>query len=151
MDRLNRTRALLGIALVASWALAVVGPPLALARWREGRLAALAAPGVQADWDDFRAAMRRESGRDGPVQRKVPKSQEPPELVWLRDYFGLAVVAWVILAGVLGGFLVFVVVGAAGSRRLLPENQAAGDRNDQEQDQRDTENADERKHGQAPS
>ena len=151
MDRLNRTRALLGIALVASWALAVVGPPLALARWREGRLAALAAPGVQADWDDFRAAMRRESGRDGPVQRKVPKSQEPPELVWLRDYFGLAVVAWVILAGVLGGFLVFVVVGAAGSRRLLPENQSAGDRNDQEQDQRDTENADERKHGQAPS
>ena len=152
MDRLNRTRSVLGIAMVAAWALALVGPPLALARWREGRLAALAKPGVQADWDEFRAAMRRESGRDGPVQRKVPKSQEPPELVWLRDYFGLAVVAWMILAGVLGGFLVFVALGAAGGRRrLLSEDQPAGDRNDQEQDQRDAENTDERKHGQAPS
>lgn len=151
MDRSNQTRSLVGIALVASWALAVVGPPLALARWREGRLAELTAPGVQADWDDFRAAMRRESGREGPVQRKVPKSPEPPELVWLRDYFSLAVVAWVMLAGVLGGFLVFVAVGAAGDRRrLLAEDQPAGDCNDQKQDNRDTENADERKHGQAP-
>lgn len=151
MDRSNRTRSLLGIALVASWGLAVVGPPLALARWREGRLAVLTAPGVQADWDAFRAAMRRESGREGPVQRKVPKSPEPPELVWLRDYFSLAVAAWVILAGVLGGFLVFVAVGAAGGRRLLPENQSPGDRNDEKQNQRDAENADERKHGQVSS
>lgn len=152
MDRPSSTRSLMGIALVAAWALALVGPPLALSGWREGRLAALTAPGVQADWDEFRSAMRRESGRDGPVQRKVPKSPEPPELVWLRDYFGLAVVAWIILAGVLGGFLVFVAVGTAGNHRhSLPENQPAGDRNDQKQDQRDAENADERKHDQAPS
>ena len=28
-----------------------------------------------------------------------------PELVWLRDYLGLAIAAWVTLIGVLGGFL----------------------------------------------
>ncbi len=151
MDRPKPTRSLVGIALVASWALAVVGPPLALARWREGRLTALTAPGVQAGWDDFREAMRRESGREGPVQRKVPKSLEPPELVWLRDYFSLAVVAWIVLAGVLGGFLVFVAFGATVGRRLLAEDQPAGDRDYQKQDQGNTENADERKHGQSPS
>lgn len=110
----NRRRILtpFGLLLLGLWGLALVGPPVALARWRTGRLAELTAPGVQADWDTFRDDMRKESGRTGPVQRKVPRSAEPPELVWLRDYFPLAVTAWVILAGVLGGFLVFVAAGA---------------------------------------
>ncbi len=64
---------------------AVILPPLGLARWRTARLAELAAPAVQADWDAFRDAMREQSDRSGPVQRKVPKSAEPPDLVWLRD------------------------------------------------------------------
>jgi hypothetical protein len=45
------------------------------------------------------------------VQHKVPRSAEPPELVWLRDYPALAVIAWVTFAGVLGGFLALVVAG----------------------------------------
>jgi hypothetical protein len=44
---------------------------------------------------------------------------EPPELVWLRDYFWLAVAAWVVLGGVLGGFLALVVLGVAGGRTVL--------------------------------
>lgn len=97
-------RRLMGAFLVA-WSAALVGPPLALVRWRESRLATLADPAAQADWDVFREDMRRQSGRDGPVQRKVPRSTEPPERVWLRDYVGLAITAWVTLVGVLGGFL----------------------------------------------
>jgi hypothetical protein len=103
------------LIVAAVWMAALVGPPLALARWRAARLVVLSQPAVQAEWDAFRDAMRRESGRDGPVQRKVPKSAEPPELVWLRDYFPLAVVAWVVLVGVLGGCLAAFVLGAAGT------------------------------------
>jgi hypothetical protein len=66
---------------------------------------------VQADWEGFREDMRAQSGRSGPVQHKVPRSAEPPELVWLRDYPALAVIAWVTFAGVLGGFLALVVAG----------------------------------------
>ena len=129
MAQLSRSRSLLGLTLLALWGLALVGPPLALARWRETRLAELTAPGVQAQWDAFRADMRRASYRSGPVQRKVPKSLEPPELVWLRDFFLLAVVAWLVLAGVLGGFLVFVAVGATKpSPRLLAEDEPTGGR-----------------------
>jgi hypothetical protein len=129
MAQLSRSRSLLGLTLLALWGLALVGPPLALARWRETRLAELTAPGVQAQWDAFRADMRRASDRSGPVQRKVPKSLEPPELVWLRDFFLLAVVAWLVLAGVLGGFLVFVAVGATKpSPRLLAEDEPTGGR-----------------------
>jgi hypothetical protein len=99
---------------------AVILPPLGLARWRTARLAELAAPAVQADWDTFRDAMREQSDRSGPVQRKVPKSAEPPELVWLRDYFWLAVAAWVVLGGTLGGFFALVILGVAGQGPAKP-------------------------------
>jgi hypothetical protein len=108
----GRSRRFVGL-VVALWLAAVVLPPLGLAGWRTARLAELKGPGVQADWDTFRDAMREQSGRTGPVQRKVPKSAEPPELVWLRDYFWLAVAAWVILGGTLGGFFALVVLGVA--------------------------------------
>lgn len=108
----------LTIALAVSWAAALALPPLLLARWRSERLVQLAEPAVQAEWTAFREAMKKQTDRSGPVQRKVPKSVEPPELVWLRDYFWLAVAAWVVLGGVLGAFLALIVLGVArGARR----------------------------------
>jgi len=136
-------------AVLAAWLAVVVGPPTALLAWRERRLAAVASPAAQADWDAFRADMRRQSGRDGPVsgpvQRKVPRSAEPPELVWLRDHATLAVIAWVTLVGVLGGFLALLVLGVA--RGSTTQDQPAGQRHDEEQHQRDAQHTRERKHG----
>jgi hypothetical protein len=103
----------LTILLLLAWLAGLAAPPLLLARWRSTRLAELADPAVQANWTAFRDAMRTQTDRSGPVQRKVPKSAEPPELVWLRDYFWLAVAAWVVLGGVLGGFLALFVLGVA--------------------------------------
>jgi len=97
--------------VLALWCGLLIGPPVAFLRWRHVRLPQLANPTTQADWDGFREAMRRESGREGPVQRKVPKSAEPPELVWLRDYAALAVTAWIAFVGILGGFLGLLVLG----------------------------------------
>ena len=99
------------LGVIAAWLAVLAVPPWLLGQWRAGRLAELSNPAVQAEWDTFREAMRQESDRSGPVQRKVPKSPEPPELVWLRDYFALAVATWVILVGVLGGFLALLVLG----------------------------------------
>jgi len=103
----------LPLALVIAWAAALGLPPVLLARWRSERLVQLPDPSVQAEWTEFREAMKKQADRSGPVQRKVPKSEEPPELVWLRDYFWLAVAAWVVLGGVLGAFLALVVLGVA--------------------------------------
>lgn len=111
------------VTAVAIWLAVVIGPPLALLEWRERRLPAVSGDASQADWDEFRDDMRRQSGREGPVQHKVPKSSEPPELVWLRDHVALAVIAWMTLAGVLGGFLAVVFVGAVrqGIARTRPQ------------------------------
>jgi hypothetical protein len=114
------------VVVVAAWLAAVMLPPVGLSIWRNQRLAELSKPGVQAQWDSFREAMRKESGTDGPVQRKVPKSAEPPELVWLRDFFLLAVVAWVALVGVLGGFVAMLVLGVSGSPKPAATSRASG-------------------------
>lgn len=116
----ERRSRLVAAVVVAVWLASLALPPAILAVWRTSRLAELSRPKVQAEWDTFRAAMREQSGREGPVQRKVPKSPEPPELVWLRDYFGLAVTAWVALVGVLGGFIGLLVLGVAEAGRRGP-------------------------------
>lgn len=137
--------AVLGLAVLAA---VLAGPPWAFLRYRERRLAELSTPAVQADWDAFRERMRRESGRDGPVQRKVPRSAEPPERVWLRDYWRLAITAWVVFVGLLATFLAVLVRGAAGS---AAQNGPRRDRHHQKDDQRDAEDADEGEHARNPA
>ena len=137
------------VAVIAAvWCGLLIGPPVAFLRWREGRLAELTAPQIQADWDGFRAAMQRESGRTGPVQRKVPKSAEPPELVWLRDYPALAVTAWVTFVGILGGFIALLTLGMLreAAARSAAENQPRREGDDEKQHQRDAEHTEQRRH-----
>ena len=134
------------LVVFVAWLGLVCGPPVALMRWRDARLAAVSAPEAQADWDAFRADMRRQSDRSGPVQRKVPKSAEPPELVWLRDHVGLAIVAWVALGGSLGGVLAALVLGVARSGSAA-ENRAGRAGDDEKQHDRDAQHAQERRHG----
>jgi len=143
MSPRHSTRAtILTILLVAGWIAGLVVPPVFLLRARSAWLEKLEAPEAQAQWDEFREAMKRQSGREGPVQRKVPKSVEPPLKVWLRDYVWLAIAAWVILGGVLGFVAVMLGRGA-----LLAQDEPARGGDDEKQDQGDAENAQKRKHG----
>ena len=71
---------------------------------RRSVLDTLATPQAQAEWDHWRAAAK-DLNEHGPVQRRVPKSVEPPALVLMRDYFGT-----VLAAGGLFGTLLFAAV-----------------------------------------
>jgi hypothetical protein len=125
--------------LVAGWLAVIAIPPVVLLQLRAGWLEALESPAVQADWDAFRRDMRAQSGRDapvtGPVQRKVPKSEEPPLKVWLREYVGLAVAAWVLFGSVLFGFFAALIAG------LFAQNQPRGGCDSQKDQKRDGEDA----------
>lgn len=134
--------------VLAAWLGAMLVPPVLLVRGRETWLKHWDRPETQSQWDAFRRDMRRQSGRDGPVQRKVPKSVEPPARVWLRDYFPLAVAAWVLFVGVLGGFFTLLATGvlrgpagraqpAVHGTPSLAENQAGRHHDDDEQHERD--------------
>ncbi|NDC62459.1 MAG: hypothetical protein EBZ59_00365 [Planctomycetia bacterium] len=103
-------------ALLLAWVVAVVGPPALLLRARDGWLQQLEGPEAQRQWELFRGDMKRQSGREGPVQHKIPKTVEPPLRVWLRDHVTLAIVAWVLFSGVLGGVFCLLVHGVARGR-----------------------------------
>lgn len=103
-----------GVILLAAWIVFVALPPLGLTMVRERLLAWQSSPAVQAEWDRFREAMRQESDGTGPVKRRVPKSAEPPLKVWLRDYFELAISAWVVF-----GSVVFLVTGVLARGALV--------------------------------
>ena len=106
--------AALMIPFVVAWTALVVLPPVAFLRWRAERLTSLDDPLVQQEWDRFRSDMRRQSGGTGPVQRKVPRSAEPPEKIWLRDFPGVVVAAWIIFVGGLGTVVGGLLRGAVG-------------------------------------
>ena len=148
MERLP-VRRVPAVALAAAavlWLVILVGPPLFLLGQRTAWLAALERPEAQARWDEFRDAMRGQTGREGPVQRKVPRSDEPPLRVWLRDYVWLAIAAWGVLGGTLGLFTGMLALGALGSDSAAEDEPRRG-RDHEEQDDRDAENAEQRRHG----
>ena len=99
-------------AFTAAWLALVAVPPVMFMGWRDARLDELSSPPAQADWDRFRADMQGQSGDKGPVRRKVPRSAEPPERIWLRDYPLVVVSAWVIFVGLLGAVIGFMLRGA---------------------------------------
>lgn len=103
------------VPLIAVWLAFVSLPPLGLLAARDRLLAWQSSPASQAEWDTFRQAMQAESNGRGPVKRKVPKSLEPPLKVWLRDYFSLAIAAWILFGSVLFFVAGFLILGAAAS------------------------------------
>ena len=122
----------LPVCLFVGWVLLMVLPPFALWMLRSSWLDDLDSPNVQAEWNEFRDDMKKQSDRSGPVQHKIPKSSEPPLRVWLRDYFWLAVAAWGVLGSALYGFFSIAVVGvtrAAGLPSAFPlsENKVGND------------------------
>ncbi|MFO0905360.1 MAG: hypothetical protein U0939_20295 [Pirellulales bacterium] len=99
-------RAVIGVAGLAVVIIAVVAGML----WaRRAAIATYGTPAAQAEWEDWRreAAAQAESG--GPVQRKVPRSEEPPALMLMRDHFvpclGAALTA---ACGVYGTFILLL-------------------------------------------
>ena len=67
MERIRNRRVSVGTlaALVAVWSLILAAPPVILLSQRDAWLAALEQPEAQADWDEFRNAMREQTGRNG--------------------------------------------------------------------------------------
>jgi len=152
MDRVPARRAspIAFVVAGAAWLALLVGPPAYLLWHRTEWLASLEQPKAQARWDEFREAMRGQTGRAGPVQRKVPKSAEPPLRVWLRDYAWLAIAAWVVLGGTLGLFTGLFALGATaagGGPASAAENQPCRGGDHEKQHDRDAENAEQRRHG----
>ena len=72
---------------VAGYALLLAAAAWSVIAARRWALAELSTPASTAEWETWRDDVRAQQGRPMPIQRRVPKSAEPPALVLARDYF----------------------------------------------------------------
>ena len=78
-------------------------------------MAVYGTPQAQTEWDAWREDAKKLAQRPYPVKRRVPKSEEPPALVLMRDYFGVCLSVAVVLSSVLFGTFMLMVRGAMGN------------------------------------
>jgi hypothetical protein len=66
---------------------------------------------ARAEREEYLESMRRDQAAGGPVQRRIPHTNEPPELVMLRDRFWVVVAAVCVFTSLFYGFAMYVVRG----------------------------------------
>ncbi len=86
----------------------IVGGLFAL---RANVLSEMSTPAAEAEWNRWRAEAAKEDGTTGPVQRTVPKSNEPPLLILMRDYFAASLVGLLLPLSALYWFIAWLVRG----------------------------------------
>jgi len=82
---------------------------------RSWAISTYGSPQAQAQWNEWRAGAAKLS-TEGPVKRRVPKSDQPPALVLATTYFGICLTITLILTTALYGATVYFVHGVLQSR-----------------------------------
>jgi hypothetical protein len=72
---------------------------------------------AQADWQSFRDAVAEDNRAAGPVQRRVPQSEEPPARVLMRDHFLVCTIIVSVLSTALYATLAMLLIGVLSERR----------------------------------
>lgn len=78
-------------------------------------------PETQQHWDQWVETAREQASGDGPVQRRVPQSKNPPLSVLMDQYFLICLVTSCILATTLFLTLVFMIQGSYNAGRSVIE------------------------------
>jgi hypothetical protein len=80
-------------------------------RAREWARVELAKPESTAAWEAWREDVRANQDKPVPVQRRVPKSAEPPALVLTRDFFGVMLGGALLFSSLLYWVVAWLVMG----------------------------------------
>ena len=78
---------------------------------RQNVLASQTTPQAQAAWNQRRVEASKQDGTHSPVQRSVPRSDEPPALVLMRDYFAAVLIGLLLPISALYAFITWIVCG----------------------------------------
>ena len=64
-----------------------------------------------SDWQQWRSDVESQQEKRGPVKRDVPKSEEPPALVLMRDFFGVMLAGALLFTSMLYWILAWFLTG----------------------------------------
>ena len=76
----------------------------------------LSSPKAKSAWNSWRDDVREQQTNPGPVERRVPKSDEPPALVLMRDYFTVLMTGALLFSSLLYWIMAWFVTGILRSR-----------------------------------
>src|SRR6187200_3149150 len=96
----------------------LVGVVVGAMIWAKQSVAQLATPESITDWQTWRADVQDQKSHPGPVERRVPKSDEPPALVLLRDNFTALMFGALLFSSVLYWIIAWFVIGIMTSRQV---------------------------------
>ena len=87
-----------------------------LAAWlwnvRQEYVAELSTPQATSDWNAWQESVKKQQDDPTlPVKRRVPKSNEPPHLLLLRDHFAAVLVTLLLVATIFYTFFALVIRG----------------------------------------
>jgi hypothetical protein len=69
-------------------------------------------------WQAWREDVRNKQSQPKLVERRVPKSEEPPELVLMRDYFGVLMFGALLFSSALYLVMAWFITGVASGSRI---------------------------------
>jgi hypothetical protein len=78
---------------------------------RDRAIEQLSTPQSVAQWQAWREDVQQQQATPGPVQRRVPKSSEPPALVLMRDYFAVSLFGAMLFSTALYWVIAWFVTG----------------------------------------
>ena len=78
---------------------------------RDQAIQELSTPQSVAQWQAWRDDVRQQQTEPAPVQRRVPRSAEPPALVLMRDYFAVSIFGAVLFSTALYWVIAWFVTG----------------------------------------
>jgi hypothetical protein len=83
---------------------------------------------ARRDWDDWRKSTETSDHTGRPVQRSIPRSQEPPTLVLLRDHFGVCAAASICITSALFWTVAILLRGVASGPSFVVDYGSPSDR-----------------------
>lgn len=100
-------------AWLVGWLALVAAVAGVLQNVRTRTIASLDRPEVRAQWQQWKEEAERQSRPDsGPVQRRPPRTNDPPALILMRDHFPAVLAMALVLATALYVFLAIAIRGA---------------------------------------
>ena len=104
------SRCLLGCLIAYTALMAVVAGSMFWVRHKV--LKEFSTQQATADWQMWRGDVSNQQTNPGPVKRDVPKSEVPPALVLMRDYFVVSLVGATFFTSLLYWIMAWLVTGA---------------------------------------
>lgn len=109
---------------IAGYILLLATTIAALLALRSNIVSEMGTPTAEAQWNRWRAEAAKEDGSTGPVQRTVPKSNQPPLLILMRDYFAASLIGLLLPLSALYWFIAWLIRGV--TRQTIEYQPPAG-------------------------